>query len=86
LSKNKRKDVKDGSENARWLVPKMVKNGVYSSFVYWSVIWACLTGNLDCVERWQITGFHQTSMEVEFYHKPLKPNLVRLARRGTQEG
>jgi hypothetical protein len=66
--------------------PKMVKNGVYSSFVYWSVIWACLTDNLDCVERWQITGFHQTSMEVEFYHKPLKPNLVRLARRGTQEG
>jgi len=23
---------------ARWLVPKMVKNGFYSSFVYWSLI------------------------------------------------
>jgi hypothetical protein len=23
---------------ARWLVPKMVKNGLYSSFVYWSLI------------------------------------------------
>jgi hypothetical protein len=27
---------------ARWLVPKMVKNGFYSSFVYWRLIWACL--------------------------------------------
>src|SRR3990170_679929 len=35
---------------ARWFVPKMVKNGLYSSFVNWSLIWVCLTGNLDRVE------------------------------------
>jgi hypothetical protein len=71
---------------ARWLVPKMVKNGFYSSFVYWSLIWACLTGNLNRVGRWQITGFHQSSMEVEFSHKLLKLHLVRLGRQGTEEG
>jgi hypothetical protein len=27
---------------ARWFVPEMVKNGLRSSFVYWSLIWACL--------------------------------------------
>jgi hypothetical protein len=71
---------------ARWLVPKMVKNGLYSSFVNWTLIWACLTGNLDRDERWQITGFHQSSLEVEFSHKLLKPHLVRLGRQGTEEG
>ena len=30
------------TSNARWLVPKMVKNGLKSSFVYWRLIWACL--------------------------------------------
>jgi hypothetical protein len=71
---------------ARWLVPKMVKNGVKSPFVYWSLIWACLTGDLDRVERWQITGFHQSSMEVEFSHKLLKLHLARLGLQGTEEG
>jgi hypothetical protein len=31
--------------HARWFVPKMVKNGFYSSFVYWRLIWACLVNN-----------------------------------------
>jgi hypothetical protein len=67
------------------LVPKMVKNGFYSSFVYWRLIWACLTDNLDRVERWQITGFHQSRMEAEFSHKPLRLHLARLESQGTQE-
>jgi hypothetical protein len=44
-------------EKARWLVPKMVKDGFYSSFVFSRLIWACLMGNLGRVERWQIMGF-----------------------------
>jgi hypothetical protein len=60
----------------------MVKSGLYSLFVNWTLIWACLTGNLDRVERLQITGFHQSSMEVEFSHKLLKLNLVRLECQG----
>ena len=28
----------DADTNARWLVPKMVKNGLKSSFVYWRLI------------------------------------------------
>jgi hypothetical protein len=64
----------------------MVKNGFYSSFVYWSLFWACLTGNFGRVERWQIAGFHQSSMEVEFSHNLLKLHPVRLGRQGTQEG
>jgi hypothetical protein len=31
--------------SARWLVPEMAKNGVCSSFVYWSLIWACFVSN-----------------------------------------
>jgi hypothetical protein len=72
--------------SARWLVPKMVKNGLYSSFVYWSLIWACFTGNLYRVERWQIAGFHQSGVEVEFSHKLLKLHSGLLGRQGTQEG
>jgi hypothetical protein len=53
-------------QTARWLVPEMVKNGLNSSFVYWTLIWACLTGNLDRVERRQITGFHQSRTDVVF--------------------
>jgi hypothetical protein len=64
----------------------MVKNGLYSSFVYWSLIWACFTGNLDGVERWQIAGFHQSGVEVEFSHKLLKLHSGLLGRQGTQEG
>jgi len=64
----------------------MVKNGFYSSFVYWSLIWACLAGNLDRVERWQITGFRQSSMEAEFFYKLLKLHPVRLGRQGAEEG
>ena len=30
---------------ARWLVPKMVKNGIYSYSVFWRLIWACLVSN-----------------------------------------
>jgi hypothetical protein len=64
----------------------MIKNGPKSSFVYWSLIGACLTGDLDRVERWQITGFRQSSMEVEFSHKLLKLHLVLLGLQGTEEG
>jgi len=31
-------------KSARWLVPKMVKNGFYPSSAYWRLIWACLVG------------------------------------------
>jgi hypothetical protein len=55
-----------GRALARWFVPKMVKNGLNSHFAYWSLIWACLTCNLDRVERWQTTGFQQILKEVEF--------------------
>jgi hypothetical protein len=64
----------------------MVKNGFYSSFVYWSLIWACLTGNLDSVERWQLTGFHQSLKGAEFFHKPLRLSLACLERQGMQQG
>jgi hypothetical protein len=64
----------------------MVKNGLYSSFVYWGLIWACLTGGLDRVGRWQITGFHQSLMEVEFFHKSSRLHLARLESQGTQQG
>jgi hypothetical protein len=73
-------------EKARWLVPEMVKNGLNSSFVYWSLIGACLTGNLDRVERRQITGFHQSRMEVECFHKSSRLHLARLESQGAQEG
>jgi hypothetical protein len=32
--------------SARWLVPEMVKNSVYSSFVCWRLIWACFSEQL----------------------------------------
>jgi transposase len=34
--------MKKLAPDARWLVPEMVKNGVYSSFVYLRLIWACM--------------------------------------------
>jgi hypothetical protein len=43
-------------------------------------------GDLDRVERWQIMGFHQSSMEVEFSHKLLKLHLILLALQGAGEG
>jgi hypothetical protein len=63
----------------------MVKNGVKSSFVYWSLIWACLTDNPGRVERPQTRGFHQILKEVEFFHKPLRLQLAHLELKGTQE-
>jgi hypothetical protein len=64
----------------------MFKNGSKSPFVYWSLIWACLMGNLGRAEGWQIMGFDQSSMEVEFFHKLLKIHLVLLGLQGTEEG
>jgi hypothetical protein len=45
----------------------MVKNGPKSYFVYWRLIWACLTGNLGGAERWQIMGFQQILKEADFF-------------------
>ena len=70
---------------ARWLVPKMVKNGVKSYFVYWSLIWACLTDNSGRVERGQIRRFHQILKEAEFCHEQLRLQLASLELNGTQE-
>jgi hypothetical protein len=64
----------------------MVENGFYPSFVNWTLIWACLKGNLDRVERWQIARFHQSSMEAEVSHEFSKLHLVRLELRGAEEG
>jgi hypothetical protein len=50
----------------------MVKNGLRSSFVYWRLIWACLTGNLDRVERWQIMGFQQILKESRVFPLPVE--------------
>jgi len=72
--------------SARWLVPKMVKNGLKSSFVYWSLIWTCLTDNPGRVERGQITEFHQVLKEVEVSHKPLRLQLAHLKLQGMQHG
>jgi len=71
---------------ARWLVPKMVKNGLRSSFVYWSLIWACLMGNLDRVERWQIMEFQQILKKAKFFHNPLRLQLALLKRHAMQHG
>ena len=71
---------------ARWFVlHKMVKTGFQSSFVYWSLIWACLTGNLGRVERGQITGLQQILKKAGFSNNALRLQLARLERQGTQE-
>jgi hypothetical protein len=70
---------------ARWLVPKMVKNGFKSSLVYWSLIWACLTDNPSRVERCQIRRIHQILKEVGFSHEQLRLQLTHLESQGTQE-
>jgi hypothetical protein len=71
---------------ARWLVPEMVKNGFKSSFVYWSLIWARLTGNLGRVERPQTRGFQQILKKVGFSNNTLRLHLARLELKGTQDG
>jgi len=69
----------------RWLVPKMVKKDHKSSFVYWSLIWTCLTGNLDHFERRQIMGFQQILKKTEFFHNTLRLHLARLELKGTRK-
>lgn len=64
------------SPSTRWLVPKMVKNGLKSSFAFLGLIWACLMG-----KSW----FQQILKEVEFSNKPLRLHLARLEHQGTQE-
>jgi hypothetical protein len=43
----------------RWFVPKIIKNGLCSSFSYWSFIWACFADKSHRAKRWQITRLHQ---------------------------
>jgi len=62
----------------------MVKNGHKASFVYWSLVWTCLTGNLDHFERRQITEFQQILKKTEFSHNTLRLHLARLELKGTQ--
>jgi len=42
-------------------------------------------GQISSVERSQIRRFHQSSMKVEFSHKPLRLQLAHLESQGTQE-
>jgi hypothetical protein len=64
----------------------MVKNGLKSYFVFSRLIWACLTCNLDSVERWQLTGFQQILKKVGFFHDQLRLQLALLKRHGMQQG
>jgi hypothetical protein len=47
---------------ARWLVPKMVKNGSYSSFAYLRLIWACFDEQL-LAPRQDVNSWVPTSLK-----------------------
>jgi len=69
---------------ARWLVPKMVKNGVKSSFVYWRLIWACLLGECRRVERCKTWVSIKSVWKWSFSIKREGCAQPRLERQGTQ--
>jgi hypothetical protein len=62
----------------------MVKNGFYSSFVFSSLIWACLVGKSWPRVKMANHGFQQILKEAEFFHKPLRLNLALLELQGMQ--
>jgi len=52
--------------SARWLVPKMVKNGICSYSVFSRLIWACSAGESWPCPKTANRGFQQVRVEVDF--------------------
>jgi len=50
---------------ARCLVPKMVKNGIYSYSVFSRLIWACFVGESWPCSKMAHRGFQQVRVEVD---------------------